>query len=90
MAGLAGLAGVRSIAHAHAYVRKVMSYRRAARAHIINYHGHPATPANSAVTVRQGDYFVVPPSVTGEMRNDGQDPASLVIAAITPGILPPP
>src|SRR5437868_2887881 len=28
-----------------------------------------AAPANSAVTVRQGDYFVVPPMVTGEMRN---------------------
>jgi hypothetical protein len=46
-----------------------------------------ATPAGSAaaVTMDQGDYFVLPPLVVGEIRNSGDEPASILIAAITPG-----
>ena len=46
-----------------------------------------ATPAGSAAAVMmdQGDYFVLPPLVVGEIRNSGDEPASILIAAITPG-----
>ena len=44
--------------------------------------------ANTAVDLGQGDYFVLPPLVAGEIRNAGQDPMSIVIAAITPGVIP--
>ena len=51
-----------------------------------------ATPAGdaSALLMDQGDYFVLPPLVAGEIRNDGEEPASIVIAAITPGLFPVP
>ena len=51
-----------------------------------------ATPAGdaTALTMGQGDYFVLPPLVAGELRNDGEEPASILIAAITPGLFPVP
>ena len=44
--------------------------------------------ANSALTLSEGDYFVLPPMVAGEIRNEGQGPVSILIAAITPGPIP--
>ena len=46
-----------------------------------------ATPAvdPAALAMDEGDYFVLPPLVAGEIRNDGEEPASILIAAITPG-----
>ena len=44
--------------------------------------------ADTALTLSQGDYFVLPPLAVGEMRNEGQEPVSIVIAAITPGLIP--
>jgi hypothetical protein len=44
--------------------------------------------ADTAVALSQGDYFVLPPLVAGEIRNEGQEPLSMVIAAITPGLIP--
>jgi hypothetical protein len=44
--------------------------------------------ADTAVTLSEGDYFVLPPLVAGEIRNEGQDSVSIVIAAITPGLIP--
>lgn len=41
-----------------------------------------------AVTLSQGDYFVLPPLVAGEMRNEGQESVSILIAAITPDLIP--
>jgi hypothetical protein len=49
-----------------------------------------ATPVGDASALRmdQGDYFVLPPLVAGEIRNTGEEPASILIAAITPGQFP--
>ena len=44
----------------------------------------------SALLMDQGDYFVLPPLVAGEIRNTGEEPAAILIAAITPGLLPAP
>jgi hypothetical protein len=44
--------------------------------------------ADTALTLSQGDYFVLPPLVAGEIRNEGQEPVSIVIAAITPEVMP--
>jgi len=44
--------------------------------------------ADTALTLAQGDYFVLPPLVAGEIRNEGQEPMAIVIAAITPGAIP--
>ena len=44
--------------------------------------------ADTALTLAQGDYFVLPPLVAGEIRNEGQEPMSIVIAAITPRVIP--
>jgi hypothetical protein len=44
--------------------------------------------ADKALTLSQGDYFVLPPLVAGEIRNEGQEPVSIVIAAITPEVMP--
>jgi hypothetical protein len=44
--------------------------------------------ADTALTLAQGDYFVLPPLVAGEIRNEGQDPMAIVIVAITPGAIP--
>ena len=44
--------------------------------------------ADSALALSKGDYFVLPPLVAGEIRNEGQEPAAIVIAAITPGLMP--
>jgi hypothetical protein len=44
--------------------------------------------ADTALQLSQGDYFVLPPLVAGEIRNEGQEPVSIVIAAITPGLIP--
>lgn len=51
-----------------------------------------ATPAAdaAAVAMDRGDYFVLPPLVAGEIRNTGEEPASILIAAITPGQFSPP
>ena len=43
--------------------------------------------AGSALELSQSDYFVLPPLVAGEIRNEGQEPAAIVIAAITPGLI---
>jgi hypothetical protein len=43
---------------------------------------------DTALSLTQGDYFVLPPLVAGEIRNEGQEPMSIVIAAITPGVIP--
>jgi hypothetical protein len=43
---------------------------------------------DTAVELSQGDYFVLPPLIAGEIRNEGQEALSLVIAAITPGLIP--
>ena len=44
--------------------------------------------ADPALTVNLGDYFVLPPQVAGEMRNESPRSVSIVIAAITPGMIP--
>lgn len=44
--------------------------------------------ADTALALGQGDYFVLPPLVAGEIHNEGQEPMSIVIAAITPGVIP--
>jgi hypothetical protein len=44
--------------------------------------------ADTALSLTEGDYFVLPPLVAGEIRNEGQEPMSIVIAAITPGMIP--
>ena len=44
--------------------------------------------ADTAVALGEGDYFVLPPLVAGEIRNAGQGSMSIVIAAITPGGIP--
>jgi hypothetical protein len=44
--------------------------------------------ADSALELSQGDYFVLPPLVAGEIRNEGQEPTAIMIAAITPGLIP--
>ena len=44
--------------------------------------------ADTAIALSQGDYFVLPPLVAGEIRNEGQEVLSMVIAAITPGLIP--
>ena len=44
--------------------------------------------ADTALTLSEGDYFVLPPLVAGDIRNEGQGPVSMMIAAITPGPLP--
>ena len=44
--------------------------------------------ADTALKLSQGDYFVLPPLVAGEIRNEGQEPVSIVIAAISPGLIP--
>ena len=43
---------------------------------------------DTAVALSQGDYFVLPPLVAGEISNESQEPMSIVIAAITPGVIP--
>lgn len=37
------------------------------------------------VTVTQGDYFVFPPMITGEVRNDSPEAAVVSVAGIIPG-----
>ena len=44
--------------------------------------------ASSALQLSEGDYLVLPPLVAGEIRNEGQEPAAIVIAAITPELIP--
>ena len=44
--------------------------------------------ADTVLSLTGGDYFVLPPLVAGEIRNEGQEPMSIVIAAITPGTIP--
>jgi hypothetical protein len=50
--------------------------------------GDDAEDADTALMLSEGDYLVLPPLVAGEIRNEGQDPVSIVIAAITPGLIP--
>jgi Cupin len=47
-----------------------------------------AEDADQATELSQGDYFVLPPLVAGELRNSGQEPLLIVVAAITPGLIP--
>lgn len=44
--------------------------------------------ADAALELSQGDYFVLPPLVAGEIRNEAQEPAAILIAAITPEPIP--
>ena len=44
--------------------------------------------ASKTLELSRGDYFVLPPLVAGEIRNEGKEPVSIVIAAITPGLIP--
>ncbi len=44
--------------------------------------------ADAALEISQGDYFVLPPLVAGEIRNETQKPAAILIAAITPDLIP--
>jgi hypothetical protein len=44
--------------------------------------------ADTVLSLTGGDYFVLPPLVAGEIRNEGQEPVSIVIAAITAGPIP--
>ncbi len=50
--------------------------------------GGDAEVADTTLSLSQGDYFVLPPLVAGEIRNEGQEPLSIMIAAITPGLIP--
>lgn len=51
----------------------------------------PDTPGEEAIqALGQGAYFVLPPQVAGEIRNEGEEPAAIVIAAISPGVMPAP
>jgi quercetin dioxygenase-like cupin family protein len=43
-----------------------------------------AVAAGTEVTVQAGQYFVLPPMTTGEVRNDGAEAASVSIANILP------
>ena len=43
-----------------------------------------AVAAGTEFTLAAGDYAVFPPLVGGEVRNDGQEAASVVVAAIVP------
>jgi hypothetical protein len=45
---------------------------------------------DAVLALSQGDYFVLPPLVAGEIRNEAQEPAAIMIAAITPGLIPAP
>jgi hypothetical protein len=46
--------------------------------------------ADTELTLAAGDYAVLPLLVGGEVRNDGQEPASVMVAAIAPsGMMPP-
>ena len=43
-------------------------------------------PAGTEFTVSIGEYFVLPPGVGGEVRNDGEDTATVSVAGIYPGV----
>jgi hypothetical protein len=45
--------------------------------------------AGTEFTAQAGDYFVTPPSVAGEYRNDGQEEASVLVASILPSAMAP-
>jgi hypothetical protein len=40
--------------------------------------------ADTEFTLNAGDYSVFPPNVSGEARNDGQDPAQVAVAELIP------
>lgn len=40
--------------------------------------------AGTEFTVTAGDYFVLPPSATGEVRNDGDETATVSVAGLVP------
>jgi hypothetical protein len=42
--------------------------------------------AGTTVTVAAGQYFVLQPGVTGEVRNEGTEPATVSVAGIMPGM----
>ena len=44
-----------------------------------------AIPAGTEFTLTVGQYLVLPPGVTGEIRNDGQEVATLSVAAVVLG-----
>jgi hypothetical protein len=45
--------------------------------------------AGTEFTAEVGDYFVTPPSVAGEYRNDGQEEVSVLVASILPSTMAP-
>ena len=49
-----------------------------------------AVAAGTEFTLAAGDYAAFPPLVGGEVRNDGQEPASVVVAAIVPSAMATP
>jgi len=44
-----------------------------------------AIPAGTEVTVSAGQYLVLQPGVTGEVRNDGKETATVSVAGIATG-----
>ena len=49
-----------------------------------------AVAAGTEFTLVVGDYVVLPPLVDGEVRNDGQEAASVVVAGIVPSAVATP
>lgn len=49
-----------------------------------------AVSANEEVTVTAGQYIVLQPGVSGEVRNEGEETAVVAVAGVTPGGLPGP
>ena len=44
--------------------------------------------ADTEFSLNAGDYSVFPPNVSGEARNDGQDPAQVAVAELIPDSRP--
>lgn len=47
--------------------------------------GGDVVPAGTEVTLEAGQFLVLQPGVSGEARNDGNEPAVLSVAGLTPG-----
>lgn len=46
--------------------------------------GGEIVPANTEFTLETGQFIVLQPGVSGEVRNDGSEPASVSVAGLTP------
>lgn len=49
-----------------------------------------AVSADQEVTVAEGQYIVLQPGVSGEVRNEGDEPVIVAVAGVSPGGLPGP